>query len=193
MPDDRFPMNSADAEHDLVAALRTLPLQAPKRSVFADLERSLSGASTSVSITPSPRRQRGAWIALAATLLAAIAGARLFQPQTIDTVAMEASPSSDTLALIAQSQQLDDMLAMLDARSVPIDSESAMASAELEDLIGLTDLQLNATRRDDEAQALWSRRVALMSRLAVARAGPSFNALSDNAGASLLDARYRID
>jgi hypothetical protein len=68
-----------------------------------------------------------------------------------------------------------------------------MASAELENLIGLTDLQLNAADRDDEAQALWSRRVDLMTRLAATRAGSSFNTLTDNGGASLQNASYRID
>ena len=104
-----------------------------------------------------------------------------------------ASPSANTLALIAQSQQLDGLLATLDARSVPIDASAAMASAELEDLIGLTDLQLNAVTRDDEAQALWSRRVDLMSRLAATRAGSRYDTLSDNGGAYLQDANYRVD
>lgn len=190
MPDDRFPMFPADDDRDLVAALRALPLAAPKRSVFAELERELANASASAA--RPPRRPRGAWIALAATLVAAIAGVRLFHPQDLGGAA-EPSPSPDTLALIAQSQQLDEMLATLDARSVPIDAESAMASAELEDLIGLTDLQLNAARRDDEAQALWSRRVDLMTRLAATRAGSALNPLSDNGGAYLQNASYRID
>lgn len=190
MPDDRFPMHPVDDDRDLVAALRALPLASPKRSVFADLERELANASAS-GVVP-PRRARAAWIALAATLVAAVVGVRLFHPQDIGAMA-ETSPSPDTLALIAQSQQLDDMLATLDARSVPIDAESAMASAELEDLIGLTDLQLNAARRDDEAQALWSRRVELMTRLAATRAGVTLNPLSDNGGAYLQNASYRID
>ena len=191
MPDDRFPTPLPDDDRDLVSALRALPLETPKHSAFAELERELAHASAAA--TMSPRRPRGAWIALAATLVAAVVGVRLFHPPSGDVGAGAAPPSADTLALIAQSQQLDDMLATLDARSVPIDAESAMASAELEDLIGLTDLQLNAVRRDDEAQALWSRRVDLMSRLAATRAGRSFDTLSDNGGASLRNASYRID
>jgi hypothetical protein len=191
MPEDRFSMNVHDDDHDLVAALRDLPLATPKRSVFAELERELAAASAAA--TPAPRRMRGAWIALAATFVVALAGVRLFHPQADDVAPPVALPSPDTLALIAQSQQLDDMLATLDARSVPIDAESAMASAELENLIGLTDLQLNAADRDDEAQALWSRRVDLMTRLAATRAGSSFNTLTDNGGASLQNASYRID
>jgi len=149
MPDDRFPMHSADADRDLVAALRALPLASPKRSVYADLEHAL------VATRPSPLRAgrtRGAWIALAACLVAAIAGVRLFHPAA-DMATTDAVPSPDTLALIAQSQRLDDMLATLDARSVPIDAGTAMASAELEDLIGLTDLQLSVAERPEESLA----------------------------------------
>jgi hypothetical protein len=184
-------MNVHDDDDDLVAALRGLPLATPKRSVLAELERELAAATSSTAT--APRRMRSAWIALAATFVVALAGVRMFHPRAGDTGTTDAAPSVDTLALIAQSQQLDDMLATLDARSVAIDAESAMASAELEDLIGLTDLQLNATVRDDEAQALWSRRIDLMSRLAATRAGASFNTLSDNGGASLQNANYRID
>ena len=76
---------------------------------------------------------------------------------------------------------------------MPIDAASAMASVELENLIGLTDLQLNATSRDDEAEALWSRRVELMTRLAATRSSARFDALSDNGDAYLQRADYRID
>lgn len=191
MPDDRFSMHSGHDDRDLASALRALPLATPPRSVFADLAREL--AATSVTPTTAPRRTRSAWIAVAATFVVALAGVRMFHPPSDDTRSVDAALSPDTLALIAQSQQLDDMLATLDARSVPIDAGSAMASAELEDLIGLTDLQLNAADRDDEAQALWLRRVDLMTRLAATRAGSSFNTLTDTGGASLLDAGYQID
>ncbi|MBL0029712.1 MAG: hypothetical protein IPO95_11875 [Rhodanobacteraceae bacterium] len=193
MPDDRFPIHADHDDHALRSALQALPLVAPKRSVFAELERELATASPPMSAA-MPRRRRGAWIALAATLVAAVVGVRLLHsPVAAPTPVTSASPSANTLALIAQSQQLDGLLATLDARSVPIDASAAMASAELEDLIGLTDLQLNAVTRDDEAQALWSRRVDLMSRLAATRAGSRYDTLSDNGGAYLQDANYRVD
>ncbi len=135
------------------------------------------------------------WIALAATLVAAVIGVRLLNPpETAPVVAAtEQQPSAETLALIEQSQRLDEVLATMDARSVPINASNAMASAELENLIGLTDLQLNAVRHDADAQALWSRRVDLMTRLADTRTNTRFGSISDNGGAYLQNANYRID
>ena len=192
MRDEYMLMNADDDAHELAAALRSLPLCAPNRSHFAELEGELTMPSAPPAATP--RRVRGAWIAVAATLVAAILGARLLHPRSLPhTDVVTAAPSTNTLALIAQSQQLDGLLATLDARSVPIDAGAAMACAEIEDLIGLTDLQLNAVDRDDEAQALWSRRVDLMSRLASTRAGNRYDSLSDNGGAHLQGANYRVD
>lgn len=193
MPDDRFPMSPADDDHDLAAALRALPLESPTRSAWAQLQRELAAAGAAAPArTRTP--QRGAWLALAATFTFALVGVRWFgadhgQDATPDV----ATVSADTQALIEQSQQLDAALAALDARSVPLDAGSAMASVELENLIGLTDLQLNAVTREDEAQALWSRRVELMTRLAATRTSARFANLSDNGGAYLQDANYRID
>jgi hypothetical protein len=193
MPDDRFQMSIHDDERSLGDALRALPLATPTRSAWAELERELA-----VVAKPAPGRgrqhSRVAWLALAATFVLAVVGVRWFgaEPGRIEP-APSGGASADTLALIAQSQELDAVLAALDARSMPLDAGSAMASAELENLIGLTDLQLNAATHDDEAQALWSRRVDLMTRLAEARTRARFDALSDSGGASLQNASYRID
>ena len=54
-------------------------------------------------------------------------------------------------------------------------------------------LLLVLTCRDDEAQALWSRRVNLMNRLADARTTTRFDSYSDAGGAYLQNAAYRID
>lgn len=192
MRDDRHSMTPMPDNDDaaLAGALRALPLATPQRSAWASLQRELA---QSQPVAPQ-RRTLPKWIALAATVLAAIAGVRLLQPPASpETSAATTAPSEQTLALIEQSQHLDALIATLDARSVPIDAPSAMASAELEDLIGLTDLQLNTATRDDEAQALWSRRVDLMTRLADTRTTARFDALSDNGGAYLQNANYRID
>ena len=189
MPDDRFDMNVDDGRK-LAVALSELPLATPARSVWASLEAELSAGKRE----PTPiRRQRAAWIGLAATLVAAVIGVRVLSPADSESKLAASPPSAETLALIERSQQLDNALATLDSRSVPIDARSAMVSAELENLIGLTDLQLNAVTRDDEAQALWSRRVNLMSRLADARMTTRFDALSDNGDAFMQNANYRID
>ncbi|MBK6725740.1 MAG: hypothetical protein IPG63_00540 [Xanthomonadales bacterium] len=190
MPDDRFPPNPDRDDAALATALRALPLRSPRAGGFAALSRELA------LVTPRPDRAFGtrrvatAWLALAATLFAAIVGVRVLHPQP---EAPSRDANASTRELIEQSQQLDAILAALDARSVPIDAASAMASVELENLIGLTDLQLNATTRNDEAEALWSRRVELMTRLAATRSSARFDALSDNGDAYLQRADYRID
>lgn len=190
MPDDRSNLMKSDDDRALGAALRAMPMLTPRDGAWSALAMELA---TTPRQSYGPRRAWPAWIGLAATLLAAVVGVRLLAPPDalVDRSANQTSP--ETLALIQQSQQLDEALAMLDARSVPIDGTSAMASAELENLIGLTDLQLNAVSRDDEAQALWRRRVDLMTRLANARTTTRFDALSDNGDAYLQNATYRID
>lgn len=193
MPDERNPINPMPVDDDvaLAAALRALPTATPGRSAWDSLQRELTHSLP----VATKRRVLPKWIALAAAVLAAVAGLRVLQPTpaTQEPIASATTPSARTQALIEQSQQLDSLLATLDARSVPIDAPSAMASAELEDLIGLTDLQLNTATNDDEAQALWSRRVELMTRLADTRTTARFDALSDNGGAYLQNANYRID
>ena len=190
MPDDRFLSDPGRDDLVLAAALRALPLQAPRAGGFAALSRELALATPRAERSAGARRSATAWLALAATVFAAIVGVRALRPEPAVTVR---DANASTRELIEQSQQLDAILAALDARSVPIDAASAMASVELENLIGLTDLQLNATSRDDEAEALWSRRVELMTRLAATRSSARFDALSDNGGAYLQDANYRID
>ncbi len=44
-----------------------------------------------------------------------------------------------------------------------------MAAVEVEDLIGLVDVQLGATRGDADALPLWRQRVALLEDLATIR------------------------
>lgn len=190
MPDDRFDPITPDDDRALRAALRAMPVLSPRDNAWSALAAELMETPRPLH---APRRRWPTWIGLAAMLLAAVIGVRLLMPHDARVESSANQPSPETLALIEQSQQLDETLAMLDARSVPIDGTSAMASAELENLIGLTDLQLNAVSRDDEAQVLWSRRVDLMTRLANARTTTRFDALTDNGNAYLQNATYRID
>ena len=47
-----------------------------------------------------------------------------------------------------------------------------MAAAELEDLVGLVDVQLSAARSASESLPLWRQRVALLEDLAAVRSEP---------------------
>ena len=54
-----------------------------------------------------------------------------------------------------------------------------MAAVEIEDRIGLLDLQIDASRNPGEAAPLWRRRVDLLETLATVRAGAALAARSD--------------
>jgi len=57
-----------------------------------------------------------------------------------------------------------------------------MAAVEVEDLIGLVDVQLDAARGDGDALPLWRQRVALLQDLATIR-GNAFAVAANDAGA----------
>ena len=69
------------------------------------------------------------------------------------------------------SRSLEQWLAGLPG-SAPRDGRSLMAAAELEDLVGLADVQLSAARSESEALPLWRQRVALLEDLAAVRSEP---------------------
>lgn len=188
MPESMHPHDDADRE--LAAALRALPLVAPKRRVFDDIAREIARTAPA----SAPNRWRRAAMAIAATFAVAVIGARWLHPGATTTMHDPGlSPSPETRALIAQSQELDNLLDTLDARSVPIDAGTAMAGIELENLIGVTDAQLNTADNDADARALWSRRVELMSRLVRVRAADRFGPSADTGYAALQPAHYAID
>ena len=60
-------------------------------------------------------------------------------------------------------------LARVDAANTPLDGPSLMAATEVEDLIGLVDVQLQGAASQPEAAALWRRRIALLEDLGAIR------------------------
>ena len=76
-----------------------------------------------------------------------------------------------------RSRELEKWLRDTGAASAPQSSQDLAASAEIEDMIGLVDVQLGATDSTDAAALpLWRRRVALLEDLSTLRY--SANALS---------------
>ena len=67
-----------------------------------------------------------------------------------------------------RSQTLERWIAAVAARA-PQDSRDLMAAVEVEDLIGLIDVQLGAAHDRNEALPLWRQRVALLEDLATIR------------------------
>ena len=108
MPDDRFPPNPDRDDAALATALRALPLRSPRAGGFAALSRELALATPRPDRAFGTRRVAAAWLALAATLFAAIVGVRVLHPEPV--VGMREA-SASTRELIEQSQQLDAILA----------------------------------------------------------------------------------
>lgn len=179
----------------LSRALRALPLAAPEADGWASLAASLRSqrlvrADTDASDTAhrSPtRRRRDAglprrWMAaaLAAGLgVLAIAQVPLNRnlPQPLPTAAISAAaatsadPAETELAdLRNESSRIEEWLRTLKADETPLDGRNLMAATEIEDMIGLIDLQLAAgSDRRNETAALWRSRVELLRDLAAVR------------------------
>jgi hypothetical protein len=144
-------------------------------------------------------RLRGG-VPLAAAALLALALLPQWQgqapPATAEpAAAIDAAPAPGASALdqaIAANQALEIALRGA-ARPALLDGRSALASAELEDLIGMLDLQLSDTPDDARASALWRQRALLLEELAGLRtgAGVGFAELQDRPG--LVPSNYTIN
>lgn len=170
-----------DDERALGEALRALPLRAPERDLWADIARALPAQGK------APRRR---WWPVGLAAAAGIAVAFLLWPIQ-QQVPERASPAAEDprLAWIAESQALESTLRSLEGR--PLDARSALAGAELEDLIGLTDLQLSVAEQPEESLALWQQRVLLMNELAEVRRTGRSRIAADNA--DMMPAAYRLN
>jgi hypothetical protein len=91
------------------------------------------------------------------------------QPATpVANVAAPANEPSELSQLHRRSQSLERWIAAVAARA-PQDGRDLMAAVEVEDLIGLVDVQLGGARTDADALPLWRQRVALLEDLAAIR------------------------
>lgn len=170
----------------LAAALRALPESAPQPDLWPELRRSLDA-----------RKRRRRWrYAVPAALAAGIALAVLlprWSARDVDTVrtttsasgtsapAATPSPAEELANLHRRSRTLERWIAAVAARA-PQDGRDLMAAVEVEDLIGLVDVQLGGTRGDADALPLWRQRVALLEDLAAIR-GSAFTLAENGATA----------
>lgn len=162
-------MNSANP---LTEALRALPMAEPPQDLFAQVSRDLKARSS-----------RRRWIIPTALAASVLIGLLLVWPGATPTPTMfvqselpieTAGPealASEIDRLRADSRILEAWLGGLSAEGQR-DGRSLMASAEIEDLVGLIDVQLSATRNDAESLPLWRQRVALLNDLANIRSEP---------------------
>jgi hypothetical protein len=170
-------------------ALRALPLAAPPGDEWTLLRERLLREQS------HPERPRAsAWrrYVLPAALAAALAGAFLVlrappasAPATVAHVAASSSTNGtqadrihdaqnaanqpDRLAQLQQrSQALERWLRETGRDAAPLQGQDLAAAAEIENLIGLVDVELAAPRQT-RASALWQRRVGLLEDLAALR------------------------
>ena len=164
--------NGMNPDDPLTKALRALPMAEPPQDLFAQISRN-----------PKMRSRRPRWIIPTALAASVLLGLLLVLPnppvtppaivqsglptQPADSVA----PASEIDRLRADSRILEAWLGGLSAEGQR-DGRSLMASAEIEDLVGLIDVQLSATRNDAESLPLWRQRVALLNDLASIRSKP---------------------
>ena len=182
----------------LPEALRDLPQVAPERSAWPELAAQLrqSGIAKSESAPQTRARRWFVPVALAAGIaLAAIALPLLHQgghvnAPAVATVSAPAASSTtnaanstnatntrgatgadaatELAALQQHSQALEHWLRETGRAAAPLRGQDLAAAAEIEDMIGLVDGQLNAAPPDSELP-LWRCRVALLEDLTALR------------------------
>ncbi|MHB8448653.1 MAG: hypothetical protein ACYC9P_12100 [Rudaea sp.] len=175
----------SDADNlTLGRALRTLPLAAPPDDGWAALTEQLRRSQQ------APSRWRR--YALPAALAAALAGAFVLSrapqtpvPATVARVAASSStngaateqihdaqnaanPGARLARLQQRSQALERWLRQTGRDAAPLQGQDLAAAAEIENLIGLVDVELAAPRQT-QALTLWRRRVGLLEDLAALR------------------------
>ena len=181
---------NARTELSLAHALRALPLAAPQRDLWQTL-----AAELAPQVRKPARRRFAVPAAIAAGVLALAAALLLprsrehASPQVATVAPLAASsvanganaangtnaknpaaadPEAQLIALETRSQQLERWLSETRAAAAPLPGQDLAAAAELEDLIGLVDVELAAAARK-EALPLWRYRVNLLEDLTALR------------------------
>ena len=186
MSDRNRPLNRAPL--DLAEALRALPLQAPEQSAWPEL-----AAQLRQSRTPTERPERFRRFVVPAALAAALAAVFIITnkahepvaPSPVATIASApassntnsaqvnnvhnaASHAEQLIALQQRSQALESWLRETGEAAAPLQGQDLVAATEIENLIGLVDVELSAPREMPDAD-LWQRRVALLEDLSALR------------------------
>lgn len=88
---------------------------------------------------------------------------------------MTQDTGNETLATLqSRSHSLERWLSDTSAASAPRSAQDLAASAEIEDMIGMVDVQLSGAD-EDASLPLWRRRVGLLQDLAILRYGANLN------------------
>jgi len=181
----------------LPEALRALPQVAPAQSAWPQLAAQLA-AQSGVRDRVSPRRRYFIPAAIAAGILLALIASPLLlqlrgpqpsalspQPATIpQPVASTHTNAANTTnatnpqtavdagaqlaALQQRSQDLEHWLRETTRAAAPLSGQDLAAATEIEDMIGMVDMQLGA-QQNNGGLPLWRHRVALLEDLTVLR------------------------
>ena len=182
---------------NLADALRALPLAAPERSAWPELAAKLS-RETSDAGRETRTAERIRRFVVPAAMAAALAAVFIVTNQqrelhvtnpaaTTATVAPSdaSSPTNDApvtevhnatnvtdparlAALQQRSQELERWLRETSGTAAPLQGQDLAAATEIENLIGLVDVEL-ATPREAQDATLWRRRVDLLEDLSTLR------------------------
>lgn len=180
---------------DLADALRALPLHAPERSAWPELAAQLR--ETGDGRRKTEKREHVRRFLIPAALAAALVGVFLIAhrqspspvsrlPSSGSATIAPVSASSNTnsaqvnnvhnaatdaaqlAALQQRSQDLERWLRQTSDAAVPLQGQDLVAATEIENLIGLVDVELAAPRETQDA-GLWKRRVDLLEDLSALR------------------------
>jgi len=175
----------------LPEALRALPQVAPAQSAWPQLAAQLAAQGARDGV--SPRRRHFVPAAIAAGIVLAVVATALLQlgPQPsalspqVATVSQPAASSSTNAAnttnatnpqtagaqlaaLQQRSQELEHWLRETTRTAGPLSGQDLAAATEIEDMIGMVDVQLGA-QQSNGGLPLWRHRVALLEDLTVLR------------------------
>ena len=204
-----------NAPRSLGEALRTLPQLGPGESAWPQLVERLQREPGRNVATAQRRMRRLAWpVAAAAALVIAFSATLAFRPGRMpapdsgtaaqrtatepaqgaslvhnvanSTNSHDASPTPDLAALQARSRSLERWLRDTGAASMPQSAQDLAAGTEIEDMIGLVDVQLGAADAGNAAatRSLWQRRVALLEDLSALRYSANASSLHDGLAAN---------
>ena len=181
-------MSDRNRQLNLTDALRALPLQGPDRSAWPDLAAQLQQPRT-----PARRPAQVPRVVVPAALAAALAGVFVvatgprehIAPALVATVAPTAASSNTNgaqvnnvhnaatdaaqlAALQQRSQDLESWLRQTSDAALPLQGQDLVAATEIENLIGLVDVELAAPHETQDA-GLWRKRIGLLEDLSALR------------------------
>jgi len=176
-------MSDRNRQLNLADALRALPMQTPERGAWPELAAQLQqsqGVRVETRRTESFRR-----FVLPAALAAALAAVFIVAQKPVATVSPigassntnsakvsnvhNAATDAEQLATLQQrSQDLERWLRDTGEAAMPLQGQDLVAATEIENLIGLVDVEMAAPHEAQDA-GLWQRRVALLEDLSALR------------------------